>query len=56
MNFKNTTPGADLEGPGRDSADLQIAERMPQPRRIEMPKMSDQELYLRLNVPRRIAV
>jgi hypothetical protein len=51
MNFENTKPGQDLEGSGRDSADLQIAERMPQPRRLEMPVMSDQELYLRLNVP-----
>jgi hypothetical protein len=30
---------------------LAIAERMPQPRRIPMPAVSDMECYLRLNVP-----
>jgi hypothetical protein len=47
----NSKPGSDLEGSARESADLQIAERVPQPRRLEMPAMSDNELYLRLNVP-----
>jgi hypothetical protein len=47
----NSKPGNDLEGSACESAALQIAERMPQPRRLEMPAMSDQELYLRLNVP-----
>jgi hypothetical protein len=52
MSFnENTKPGQDLEGSGRESADLQIAKRMPQPRRLEMPVMSDMELYLRLGVP-----
>jgi hypothetical protein len=49
--MNNMYPGQDLEGNARESADLQIAERVPQPRRLEMPMMSDQELYLRLNVP-----
>ena len=52
MSFnENTKPGQDLEGSGRESEKLQIAERMPQPRRLEMPVMSDNELYLRLGVP-----
>jgi hypothetical protein len=51
MNSNYLYPGSDLEGDARESEKLQIAERMPQPRRLEMPKMSDQELYLRLNVP-----
>ena len=51
MNFKNTQPGQDVEGSGRESEQLKIAERMPQPRRLEMPIMSDQEAFLRLNVP-----
>ena len=44
-------PGSDLEGDARESEKLQIAERMPQPRRLAMPQMSDGEIYLRLNVP-----
>ena len=44
-------PGSDLEGNARESEKLQIAERMPQPRRLEMPVMSAQEAFLRLNVP-----
>jgi hypothetical protein len=52
MSFnENTKPGQDLEGSGRESEQLKIAERMPQPRRLEMPQMSDGEIYLRLNVP-----
>jgi len=49
--MNNMYPGSDLEGNARESEKLQIAERMPQPRRIEMPIMSDMELYLRLGVP-----
>jgi hypothetical protein len=49
--MNNMYPGSDLEGDARESADLQIAERMPQPRRLEMPAMSDQEAFLRINVP-----
>jgi hypothetical protein len=30
---------------------LQVAERMMQPRRVEMPQMSDGEIYLRVDVP-----
>jgi len=48
--MNNMYPGIDLEGDARESADLQIAERMPQPRRLEMPSMSEQEAFLRLNV------
>ena len=51
MNNNYLYPGSDLEGDARESADLQIAERLPQPRRLEMPVMSDNEFYLRLNVP-----
>ena len=52
MSFnENTKPGQDLEGSGRESEQLKIAERMPQPRRLEMPVMSEQEAFLRLNVP-----
>jgi hypothetical protein len=50
-SMNNMYPGSDLEGDARDSADLQIAERVPQPRRLEMPIMSDNMLYLRLNLP-----
>jgi len=51
MNSNYLYPGSDLEGDARESEKLQIAEWMPQPRRLEMPAMSDNELYLRLNVP-----
>jgi hypothetical protein len=47
----NSKPSADLEGSARESEQLKIAERMPQPRRLEMPVMSEQEAFLRLNVP-----
>jgi hypothetical protein len=33
----NSRPSSDLEGDARESEKLQIAERMPQPRRLEMP-------------------
>jgi hypothetical protein len=51
MNSNYLYPGSDLEGDARESEKLQIAERMPQPRRLAMPQMSDGEIYLRLNVP-----
>jgi hypothetical protein len=35
----------------RESEKLQIAERMPRPRRLPMPAVSDMEINLRLNVP-----
>ena len=35
----------------RHPADLKRGLTVPQPRRIEMPSMSDDEVYLRLNVP-----
>jgi hypothetical protein len=47
----NSKPSADLEGSARESEQLKIAERMPQPRRLEMPVMSEQEAFLRPNVP-----
>jgi hypothetical protein len=50
--MNNMYPGSDPEGDARESADLQIAERMPQPRRLEMPSMSEQETFLRLNALR----
>jgi hypothetical protein len=43
MNSNYLYPGSDLEGDARESEKLQIAERMPQPRRLEMPQMSDGE-------------
>jgi hypothetical protein len=49
--MNNMSFRSDVEGNARESADLQIAERMPQPRRLEIPQMSDGEIYLRLNVP-----
>ena len=51
MNSNYLFPGNDLEGDARESEKLQIVERMPQPRRLEMPVMSDGELYLRIGVP-----
>jgi hypothetical protein len=41
--MNNMYPGCDLEGDARESADLKIAETMPQPRKLEMPSMSEQE-------------
>jgi hypothetical protein len=42
---------SDVNDESRESAPLQIAERMPQPRVLPMPAVSDMELYLRLGVP-----
>jgi hypothetical protein len=47
----NSKPGSDLEGDARQSADLQIAERMPQIKIRPMIHTSDNELYLRLGIP-----
>ena len=42
---------SDVNDEARAVKPLQIAERMPQPRVPPMPSMSDNELYLRVNVP-----
>ena len=53
MNFnENSKTGSDRESDAaRHFPELKFAERMPQPRRLTMPVMSDMELSLRLNVP-----
>jgi hypothetical protein len=53
MSFdENTKTGQDRESDSaRHFPELKFAERMPQPRRLEMPSMSDQQAFLRLNVP-----
>jgi hypothetical protein len=48
----NKPTGYDLESSdARQPDQLKIAERMPQPRVLPMPHMSDGELYLRLGIP-----
>jgi hypothetical protein len=48
MNLNQTS---DVNDAARAVKPLQIAEQIPQPRRMEMPSMSDNEIYLRINVP-----
>jgi hypothetical protein len=47
----NLDSSSDVNDEARKVEPLQVAQRQPQPRRLEMPSMSDGELYARLGVP-----